>query len=311
MSSASATTCLIAALSLATPAAGWIGEFHSFPAAHTLVRASGRHALPTLARASIRMLDIPASHLAYHLDLPASHLTSHLDLPVSHLTSLLGLPASHLASHLDSPHLIVPATHLVAVALDVSAVQSAFVAYGHYLGFILAIVCLTVERLTVKPAMSMEEEKTLAVADSFYGIASLLIVGTGYLRVTAYGKGWEFYQHEPIFWIKLTLLAVAGAASFFPTVKIIQRSVKQREMGDVPITPMSEKLAARMTSIINAELLAFASIPLAATLMARGVAYAEWLPWELGAAPVVLALGGLGFKYVKEALDWREEGSEP
>jgi hypothetical protein len=105
----------------------------------------------------------------------------------------------------------------------------------------------------------------------------------------------------------LTLLAIAGAASFFPTVKIIQRSVEQRSLGDTPIAPMSEKLAARMTSIINAELLAFASIPLTATLMSRGVGYAEWLPWQAGAAPVVLSLGGLGFKYVKEALDWVED----
>ena len=48
------------------------------------------------------------------------------------------------------------------------------------------------------------------------------------------------------------------------------------------------------------------SIPLAATLMARGVWYAEWLPWQAGAAAVALALGGLGYKYVKEALEWTE-----
>ena len=35
-----------------------------------------------------------------------------------------------------------------------------------------------------------------------------------------------------------------------------------------------------MTSVITAELLAFLSIPLAATLMSRGVGYADWLPWQ-------------------------------
>ena len=35
--------------------------------------------------------------------------------------------------------------------------------------------------------------------------------------------------------------------------------------------------------------------------------YAESPPWQAGAAPVVLVLGGLGFKYVKEALDWTED----
>jgi len=187
------------------------------------------------------------------------------------------------------------------------AVPAALAAYGHYFALLLSVACLTVERVTVKPAMNREEETRMAIADSLYGVAGLLVVVTGYLRVTAYGKGWEFYSHEPIFWLKLTLVAVAGASSFFPTTKIIQRSVAQRQAGEAPIPPMSEKLAARMTSIINAELLALAAIPLSATLMARGVGYAPWLPWQAGAAPAALALGGLGFKYVKEALDWTEE----
>ena len=116
--------------------------------------------------------------------------------------------------------------------------------------------------------------------------------------------------------------------------------VAQQRAGETPIEPMSPKLAARMTSIINAELLAIGSIPLAATLMARGVGYADWLPWEAGAAPAGLALVGLGYKcarkpflpthtpsithlpvprppllssacahnrYVKEALEWSED----
>ena len=203
--------------------------------------------------------------------------------------------------------LLDTAPPLMIAAAVPNAIPSAIAAYTHYFALLLTGACLTAERLTIKPAMSMEEEKTMAIADALYGVAGLLVVSSGYFRVTQYGKGWEFYAHEPIFWVKLLLVAVAGAASFFPTIKIIQRSVAQRNAGDVPIAPMSEKLAARMTSIINAELLAIASIPLAATLMSRGVGYAEWLPWQAGAAPATLALGGLGFKYVKEALDWTED----
>jgi hypothetical protein len=40
--------------------------------------------------------------------------------------------------------------------------------------------------------------------------------------------------------------------------------------------------------------------------MARGVGYTDWLPWYVGAAPSFLAVGGLGYKYIKEALDWIE-----
>ncbi len=192
-----------------------------------------------------------------------------------------------------------------ALVSDVSALPSAFAAYGHYFGLILSTVCLTAERILISPTMTEKDEDKLIIIDSLYGIAGLLVVATGYLRVTQYGKGWEFYSHEPIFWVKMFLLAVMGASSFFPTTKIIQRAIAKRNSGE--FSPMSVKLAERMVKIVNGELLALASIPLAATLMSRGVAYADWFQWQIGAVPVGLALFGLGAKYVKEALDWKEE----
>lgn len=198
-----------------------------------------------------------------------------------------------------------------AQAIDLSSnILGAFVAYGHYLGLILAAASLTAERFLVKPGMTTEEEEKLAMADIVYGIAGILITVSGYFRITAYGKGWDFYSHEPIFWVKMILFAVMGSSSFFPTIKIIQRSVdiralKEGKKGE--IAPMSVKLASRITKVVNAELLALASIPLAATLMARGVGYAEWLPWQAGAGSFAVAFLGLGYKYIKEALEWTED----
>jgi len=191
-------------------------------------------------------------------------------------------------------------------ATAANAVPSALAAYGHYLGLLAVAMCLSAERLLVAEDMSEDAFDKLAIADGAYGVAGVLVTITGCLRVTQFGKGWEFYQHEPIFWVKMLLFGVAGAASFFPTTKIIQRAVAKRN-APTPPPPMSPKLVARMTSIINAELLAIVSIPLAATLMSRGVLYASWLPWQAGAAPAVLALGGLGYKYVREALEWSDE----
>ena len=79
--------------------------------------------------------------------------------------------------------------------------------------------------------------------------------------------GWDFYSHEPIFWLKMALVCVFGAASFFPTATIIKRSVAIQTGKEV--APMSEKLASRLISVLNAELLMIASIPLSATLMSR------------------------------------------
>jgi len=192
---------------------------------------------------------------------------------------------------------------------DGGAVPSALAAYGHYLGLALVSACLACERLLIKPAMPVAEEKLLGNIDLAYGVAATLVLVTGYFRATEYGKGWEFYSHEPIFWVKMLLFTVMGASSLFPTIKIVQRAIAinnaENGKGDFP-APMSEKLAKRLTTIVTGELLAVCSIPLAAALMSRGVLYAEWFPWQAGAGAVALGVFGLGFKYTKEALTWKE-----
>ena len=119
----------------------------------------------------------------------------------------------------------------------VDPIASALAAYGHYLGLVLVVGALATERWTVKANMSEEEEQRLVIADSVYGIAGVLVLYTGYLRATEYGKGWEFYSHEPIFWVKMWLFTVMGSSSLFPTIQIIKRAAAKAK-GDVE--PMSE-----------------------------------------------------------------------
>ena len=121
----------------------------------------------------------------------------------------------------------------------------------------------------------------------------------------------QFYQHEPVFFVKLLLFVIMGSSSLFPTIKLIQRSIAtvnaENGKGEPP-APMSEKLALRIRKVVNGELLALLSIPLTASLMTRGIGYVEDFPWQAGAAPVAAAVVGLGFKYTKEALTWKEDG---
>lgn len=132
--------------------------------------------------------------------------------------------------------------------------------------------------------MSVEDEKKVVIADSLYGIAGVLVLVSGYYRVTEYGKGWDFYSHEPIFWVKMFLFTVMGSSSFFPTIKLVQRAIQTQQAGEgkgeLP-APMSEKLANRIVKVVNGELLAICSIPLAASLMSRGVAYSDSFPWQV------------------------------
>lgn len=190
------------------------------------------------------------------------------------------------------------------------AISSALFAYGHYFSIIGVVCVIMTERWTLEngPNLSEDEENRLAIADTFYGLIGILILYTGYYRLSdpALGKGTYFYIHEPIFWLKMAMVGVLGAASLFNTTKIIQRSVERFTAGDKEVEPMSEELCERMKSICNAELTGVLFIPMAATFMARGIGYNESIPWQAEAAGVALIFLGLGFKYVREALTFEE-----
>ena len=151
------------------------------------------------------------------------------------------------------PIMFTPEVASAATAFTNNAVPSALAAYGHYLALIGILGCIMVERLTIKPNMSSEEEDLIAGADIGLGLFGVLIAYTGYLRAAQYEKGFDFYSHEPLFWLKIAFVGVFGAASFFNTIIIIKRSEAKRN-GE--LEPMGEKLASRMISICNAEITA-------------------------------------------------------
>lgn len=197
-------------------------------------------------------------------------------------------------------------TPLPAEAAQNDQIASAVAAYGHYLSLFVMVGALTFERFTVAPGMSQDDEKGLGIADALLGVSGVALLVSGYYRATLYGKGWNFYSHEPIFWLKMVFLCIFGAASLFPTITIIKRTVAIQTGKE--LAPMSEKLASRLKSIFTAELVMIGSIPLAATMMARGVLYTESIPFQyIGPAACAVTAGGLGYKYVSEALSWKEE----
>lgn len=71
--------------------------------------------------------------------------------------------------------------------------------------------------------------------------------------------------------------------------------------------PVSDELAARLQQVINAEISAILSIPLLATLMARGVWYSQDFPWQVGLTTAILATVGSFYFYARQALTWTED----
>eukprot|EP00977_Amphora_coffeiformis_P029449 scaffold40782_cov191-Amphora_coffeaeformis.AAC.2 len=184
-------------------------------------------------------------------------------------------------------------------------VPSALMAWLHFLGLLGVSGGLVAERFLIKPGLTLEDEEKLNVADGVYGLSALSLLISGYFRVTEYAKGWDFYKNEPIFWVKMSSVAVLGGLSFFPAIVFFRRDQARKQGKN--LAPLSDVLVERLTRIINAELLALVTIPLFASLMARGVLYIEDFPWALGVVLYAASLGGAGFKYGKEAFAMMDE----
>ena len=146
--------------------------------------------------------------------------------------------------------------------------KSALVAYAHYLSFMLCFASLVLERKLLKAEPTRGEAISILVTDIVYGLAGLVLLISGILRVVSFGQGSDFYTNNLLFWCKIGLFLFVGGLSLYPTITYILWVIPLRK-GELP--KLSQRLASRLGWIINIEIVGFASIPLLATLMARGV----------------------------------------
>ncbi len=146
--------------------------------------------------------------------------------------------------------------------------QSALVAYVHYLSFMLCFGALIFERITLKAKPERGNAISIVIADLIYGLAGIALLISGIMRVKYFGQGGDFYTHNPIFWIKVGLFIAVGLLSLYPTITYILWAIPLSK-GKLPV--VSDDLVSRLQLIINIELVGFGSIPLLASLMARGI----------------------------------------
>lgn len=109
--------------------------------------------------------------------------------------------------------------------------------------------------------------KRLFQADSFWGVAALLWIATGLLRVFGrLEKTPDFYLRNGFFWVKMALFALVLALEIFPMLTFIRwRAARSR--GGVPTA--GAKLLVLIT-LNDAEVAIVVLIPFIAALMARG-----------------------------------------
>jgi putative membrane protein len=204
-------------------------------------------------------------------------ITTEFDLPNRTWSSptamefrfpVVGKASGSVNAELPSSNYLPHRTVLPMVTLPPPVLPGVAVAYVHTLSFMVCFAALVLERKLIRPDPGRTDAIALVVTDVVYGIAALAVVLSGILRVLRFGRGVEFYTQNPLFWLKVGIFVAVGVVSLYPTFIYILWANPLRK-GELP--QVSEALATRLRWFVSIELLAFAAIPLLASLMARGV----------------------------------------
>lgn len=146
----------------------------------------------------------------------------------------------------------------------------AVVAYLHYLGMMLLLAALVGEHLILSGKLDLGRARQLVAADAIYASAAGLVLVTGLLRASHFGKGLPFYTGNPLFHAKISLFVLAVLISVYPTVHCFSMRAGIRA-GRTPELPSA--LIDRLKILIRIELTLIACIPLLAVLMGRGFGF--------------------------------------
>lgn len=140
--------------------------------------------------------------------------------------------------------------------------------YLHYIGIMALMGALITEHVMLKPGITKDQIKSLAMVDLIYGISAAIVLISGLLRWFVVDiKGAEFFTKNPLFHIKLTLFVVIVLISLYPTKKFL----KWRKQAKLEEPGPGEKDIKKQLMFIRIELLLLAIIPLLAVMIAGGI----------------------------------------
>jgi putative membrane protein len=141
-------------------------------------------------------------------------------------------------------------------------------AYAHFAAILMLVVFVTSEAALCRAEwLNAAVVRRLARVDLIYLFAAIAVLLTGLARTWLGVKGMGWYWHQPLLHIKLTLFVVIGLISIKPTLSFIRWRKQLDATGALP--DAAEVQQVRRLIMIEAHLLVL--IPLAATLLARGV----------------------------------------
>jgi putative membrane protein len=147
--------------------------------------------------------------------------------------------------------------------------RDALLAYAHFLAILFLTAVLCAELAVYRQELAAPIARRLQKIDLFFGIAAIVVIVTGIARVAFGLKGADFYLHNPVFWTKMGLFLLVGLLSIAPTVHYLRWNATLSAGTDA--IREEPRTFARIRSLLVAEIVVLAFIPLCAALMSRGL----------------------------------------
>lgn len=145
-----------------------------------------------------------------------------------------------------------------------------FLAALHLLAFGLGLWAVLVRGTNLRRlAVGVGEVRSVLVADNVWGLCALMLLVTGGVRAFGgYEKGTDYYLHQPLFHLKMTLFVLILLLEVAPMVTLIKWRVSLAR--GAAIDTARATLFARISHV---EGLLVLLMVIAATGMARGVTF--------------------------------------
>lgn len=143
-------------------------------------------------------------------------------------------------------------------------------AFIHHAAAFLVVAALMTELVLLRNDLTVASARSVLRMDAVYGIAAIVLVIAGLLRVFYTEKGAAYYFASGSFLTKLTLFIIVGLISIYPTMKFMGWRKALREQR-LPPFDVGTRRKVRMT--IHVELTLLFIIMLMAVMMARGIWY--------------------------------------
>jgi len=141
-------------------------------------------------------------------------------------------------------------------------------AYAHFVAILSVVVFITSEAALCRSEwLNAAVVRRLARVDAIYQAAAIAVLLTGLARTWWGVKELGWYWHQPLLHIKLTLFVLIGLIAIKPTRSFMRWRKQLESTGGLP----SDQEVRRVRRLIMIEAHLLVLIPLAATMLARGI----------------------------------------